>query len=124
MNTVYNQWEVLFYVDGDEETDTAEWEFTDGTTTYYGLDDLTYADDNDGTNPLGEYVQVTSTTGTHQSGNYVLFGPFTSDSETFTISTDDGNDIGVTGFEVTPEPSTAALLALVGISLLARRRRD
>ena len=120
--THYN---VYFYIDGDEESNPADWEMTDGTTTFYGRDDFTFVDVHTTAGSLADYSQVTNTTGTHQSGNYVMFGPYTGDSVAWTLQTVNSTDIGIPGFEidVVPEPTTAALLGMFGLGLLLRRRR-
>ena len=120
------EYDVYFYIDGDEAADApSDWSFSDATTSYYGRDDSTFADDHTVAGSLSDYVLVNSIVpGQHLSGNAVVFSGYTADSVSWSIETTNGSDMGVTGFEihVTPEPSSAVLLVAVLVMISARRR--
>lgn len=95
-------YELYLYVDGDEEATgkPADWVMTDGTLTYYGRDDATFADVHTIPGSLDDFIQVTSTSGVHQSGNYVRWSGLTADTFSIALTTVNGTDIGVAGFEI------------------------
>ena len=119
-------YDVYLYIDADEEANASEWELTDGTTAYYGQDDATFVEQHTGpVGDLSDFVQVANTvSGTYQSGNYVLFEGLNTDTVSFSLTSTNAADIGITGFEifVVPEPASALLFGLVGVIALRRRK--
>lgn len=147
LNVIADSYDLILYLDGDGDVQpdgtTANNQYqvgiwTDATKTtalatmVFGRDADNYALVNDGTTPLAQYVQVTSTVdGSPTEGNYVRFSGLSSDSfyveiegvlgGTNGLSNDGGHGIALNGFQIVPEPMTLSLLGL-GALLLRRRK--
>ena len=117
-------YDVYFYFDYDAASvdDTATLGASDGTTTFY------HSNNPNTTGSLftGSYIQTTSTDSLNPSaiGNYVLFSGLSGASQTFSFDIDVDNTYLITGaqFVAVPEPSTAGLVSIALLGLLARRR--
>ncbi len=74
------------------------------------------------------YAQATSTDSENPSEitNYAVFSGLTSESVFFDLLNTGGANVGFAGFQIVPvpEPTAMALMALGGLSLLARRRSN
>lgn len=147
LNIVGDSYDLILYLDGDSDvqpdSSTANNQYkvgiwTDATkssalaTMVFGRDASDYPLVNDGTSPLAQYVQVTSTIdGSPTEGNYVRFSGLSSDSfyveiegvlgGTNGLSNDGGHGIALNGFQIIPEPMTLSLLG-VGAFFLRRKK--
>ena len=147
INVAADSYDLILYLDGDADvqpdSSTANNQYSVGIWTdptkltslgsmVFGRDAGTYALANDGTNPLGEYIQVTSTIdGSPTEGNYVRFSGLTSNSfyieiegvlgGTDGLSNDGGHGVALNGFQIVPEPMTIGLLGF-GALLIGRRK--
>lgn len=124
-------YDVILYFDGDGDIEStsgyASIEIDDGVTfqpTLYARDEgLQYALQNDGSDPLSVYSQITSTSSASPSvGNYAVFSGLTGTSFLATL-TGIGSEHGVAlnGFQIVPEPASWMLLGS-GMLLAFRRR--
>jgi hypothetical protein len=99
--------------------------FTIGGTTYW-TNDVTGTDADSNDDGLMEWRQALGTTSATatQSANYAVFEGLTADSFTIEGETTGGRAV-ISGLQVVavPEPSSSAILLLLGAGFLVRRKR-
>ncbi len=114
-----SQYDVIVYFSSD--TDGRAGTISDGATTY-SFSTMGIAATS-GNNAI--LTQTTDTAAGKPSADYAVFSDLTGASQTLTL-TAGVNGMGISGFQIVavPEPSTMALAALGGASLLFWRRRS